>query len=76
MQALGVFTAATKLVVSNLITFFDKLLILKDLFKYLYDQFCIAIRMPICTNVVDGISVSVKYFAGGTDEKKATEVAY
>jgi hypothetical protein len=47
MQALGVFTAATKLVVSNLGIVFDNLLIFNDLINIVGDLIYIAKNMPI-----------------------------
>ncbi len=57
MQALGVFTVSTKLVVSHLVIIFDNLLISKDLIKIFSDLIYIANDMPISAIEITGIQV-------------------
>ncbi len=66
----------TKLVVSNLVTRFDNLLIFKDIFTLFRDLIHIAKDMPISAAVNAGFQDYWLQFCRAWTKKKATEVAY
>ena len=66
----------TRLVVSNLVTRFDNLLIFNDIFKFIRDVIHIAKDMPISAAVISVVLVYWLLFCRAWTKKKATEVAY
>jgi hypothetical protein len=57
LQALGVNTDTTRLIVSNLGNVFDKLLLFNDLFRIVGDLIYIAMNMPIPAAQITGVQV-------------------